>query len=115
MIRSLSASSRSARLRFIGMAMLLLGMAAAALVYWGRSPDLPDDASTVGFYKASSRQMGLMYGQFGVLIDDLCADLKRPGVQAMIILGMAALAMFVCFYLARLFERHEAPAKDAAP
>jgi hypothetical protein len=59
--------------------------------------------------------MGVMYGQFGVLIDDLCADLKRPGVQAMIILGLAALAMFVCFYLARLFERHELPGKDIPP
>jgi len=113
MVRSLSGSSRSARLRFLGVSLLLLGMAAAAVVYWGRSPELPDDASTVGFYKSSSRQMGVMYGQFGILIDDLYADLKRPGVQATIILAVATFAMFACFYLARLFERHKPPDKNA--
>jgi hypothetical protein len=56
--------------------------------------------------------MGVMYGQFGVLIDDLRSDLKRPGVQATLILVVATLAMFVCLYLARRFEDDPPPDKN---
>ena len=58
--------------------------------------------------------MGVMYGQFGVLIDDLRSDLKRPGVQAMITLTVATLAMFVCLYFARLLERDTPPDKNVS-
>jgi hypothetical protein len=84
-------------------------VAAAAVVFWRRSPELPDDASTAGFYKSTSRQMGVMYGQFGVLLDELRSDLKRPGVQAIIILATATLAMFVCLYIARRLDGDARP------
>lgn len=92
------------RLRITGISLFVLGLLLASILYFGRKPDLPEDASTVGFYKSTSRQMGVMYGQFGVMVDDLAADLKRPGVQAVIVLVLAAIAAIVCFHLARLCE-----------
>src|ERR1039458_8571534 len=53
-----SSSKRAARLRMIGVIVLLLGIGSAGLVYWlgTRSPDVMDDLSMVGFNKARTRQ-----------------------------------------------------------
>ena len=97
--------ARPKQLRVIGIGIFVAGIVLAGILYFGRKPDVPEDASTVGFYKASSRQMGVMYGQFGVMVDELAADLKRPNVQAGIVMVIATLAAIVCFYVARLVER----------
>ena len=105
----LNASKR--RLRTIGVIVLLLGIGSACIVYWmgTRSVDLADDPSMTGFYKADSRQMGMLYGQMGLMIQDLLEDLKRPGTQAAIIGVVAALVASGCFY----FGRH--PDSDDEP
>src|SRR3954462_15046570 len=94
---------RSAKLRKIGGCALVLGIVIASIVYrlGTRSPDLSDDASMAGFYKPQARQMGMLYGQMGVMMDDLCAALKRPGVQAMLITATTILFSLLCFHLAR--------------
>jgi hypothetical protein len=53
-----------------------------------------------GFGKADRRQMEILYGQMGVMTQDLLDDLKRPGTQAVIIVAMAALVASGCFYFA---------------
>jgi hypothetical protein len=112
-----SAFRLARRLRIIGVSALLIGIASACLVYWLgiRSRDLAEDAATVGYYKTSARQMGVLYGQMGVMTDDLLADLKQPKVQAMIIVAVAVLAAFVCFYFAGRFEDERAVDEAKGP
>ncbi|MEY2430225.1 MAG: hypothetical protein QOJ40_3110 [Verrucomicrobiota bacterium] len=86
----------------IGLIVLLLGIGSAGLVYWRgtRAASLADDASMAGFGKADRRQMEILYGQMGVMTQDLLDDLKHPGTQAVIIVAMAALVASGCFYFA---------------
>ena len=101
-----SSSKRSARLKVIGVGVLLLGISSACLVYWmgTRSPDLSDDLSMVGFNRAEQRQMGQLYGKMGLLIEDWTNDLKRPGTQATLIASASILIALGCFYFARLSD-----------
>jgi len=105
------APRHSARLRQLGMSVLFAGMVAAGIVYWfgSRARDLSDDPATIGYYKPQTRQMGMLYGQMGVMMDDLLAALKRPGVQAGLILGASGVFCLICFYLARPHEVEESP------
>jgi hypothetical protein len=101
-----SSSKRSRRLKIIGVIVLLFGISSACLVYWmgTRSPNLSDDLSMVGFNKAESRQMGMLYGKMGLLIEDWINELKRPGTQATLIASASILIAFGCFYFARLSD-----------
>jgi hypothetical protein len=102
---SISSSSRRARkLRIIGVIALVLGIAGAGIVYWTRSPDLSDDLSMTGYDRAETRQMEILYGKQGELIEDWSNDLKQPGTQAVIIVVAAALIAGGCFYFARLSD-----------
>jgi hypothetical protein len=101
-----SSSKRGRRLKTIGVIVLVLGLAGAGVVYWigTRSPDLSDDLSMVGYNRAESRQMGMLYGKMGLLIEDWVNDLKRPGTQATLIVTTSILIAFGCFYFARLLD-----------
>jgi hypothetical protein len=102
---SISSSRRRARkLRIIGGIALVLGIAGAGIVYWTRSPDLSDDLSMTGYNRAETRQMEILYGKQGELIEDWSNDLKQPGTQAVIIVVAAALVAGGCFYFARLSD-----------
>jgi len=97
-------SRRQRRLKVIGVSVLLLGISSACLVYWmgTHSPDLSDDLSMVRFNKAESRQMAMLYGKMGLLIEDWVNDLKQPGTQATLIVSASILIALGCFYFARL-------------
>ena len=101
-----SSCQGAARLRLIGIIVLVLGLGSAAVVYWlgTRSPDVRDDLSMVGYNKAQTRQMGMLYGKMGLLIEDWVNDLKQPGTQAMLIASGSILIAFGCFYFARLLD-----------
>src|SRR5689334_24371130 len=90
---------RARRLRWVGALILFSGLAAAGAVYWlgTRAPDLPNDPSMIGFDRAARRQIGILYGRFGELTEDLSEYLKRPGVQASIIVVVSAVLAFGCF------------------
>jgi hypothetical protein len=96
----------SRRLKIIGIVILLSGIIGAGVVYWigTRSEDLSDDLSMVGFNKPAQRQMAILYGKQGELIEDWSNDLKQPGTQAIIIVVAAALVAGGCFYFARLLD-----------
>lgn len=102
-----SGFGHKARLRMVGFIILLLGLGSAGLVYWlgARPLDPNQDLALVGYSRARSRQMGMLYGKSGLLIDDLCESLKRPGTQAVLIASFSALIASGCFYLARFPER----------
>jgi flagellar basal body-associated protein FliL len=97
-----SSSRRQARLRMIGIIVLVLGLGGAGLVYWlgTRSPDVMDDLSMVGYNKAQTRQMGMLYGKMGPVIEEWFDDLKQPGTQAEIIVVISVLIAAGCFYFA---------------
>ncbi|MGA2241907.1 MAG: hypothetical protein ABSH11_07690 [Verrucomicrobiota bacterium] len=97
-------SRRRVRLRIIGIVVLVLGLGSAGTVYWlgTRSPDVMDDLSMVGYNKARTRQMGMLYGKMGPVIEEWFDDLKQPGTQAEIIVAVSILAAAGCFYFARL-------------
>src|SRR5664280_1026033 len=106
-----SCSKRAARLRIIGVIVLVLGLGSAGVVYWlgTRSPDVMDDLSMVGYNKARTRQMGMLYGKMGPVIEEWFDDLKQPGTQAEIIVGVSILAAAGCFYFARLLGHDDEP------
>ncbi len=104
-----SSSRSSARLRLIGTIALVLGLGGAGTVYWlgTRSAGPGDDPSMLGFNRPAERQMGLLYGKMGTLIQDWSEDLKQPGTQAILILGFSALVAGACFYFARLPDHED--------
>ena len=106
-----SSSRRVARLRMIGIVVLLLGMGGAGVVYWlgTRAPDVSDDLSMVGYNKAQTRQMAMLYGKMGPVIEEWSNDLKQPGTQAEIIVAVSILAATGCFYFARLLGHDDEP------
>ena len=102
----LPSSKRSARLRIIGIIVLVLGLGSAGVVYWlgTRSPDVMDDLSMVGYNKAQMRQMGMLYGKMGPVIEEWFDDLKQPGTQAALVAGFSIAVFAGCFYFARLLD-----------
>jgi hypothetical protein len=100
------AKRRAGRLRMTGVTVLLLGIVGAGVVYWlgTRAADMSDDLSMVGFDKSEQRQMGVLYGKQGELIENWSNDLKQPGTQAFIIAAAAILIASGCFYFARLSD-----------
>jgi hypothetical protein len=109
-----SARRRAWRLKITGIVILLLGIVSAGIIYWlgTRSPDVSDDLSMTGFNKPAERQMGILYGKQGELIEDWSNDLHQPGTQAVIIIVTAALAAGCCFYSARLLDYDAGHADD---
>jgi flagellar basal body-associated protein FliL len=106
-----SSSRRAARLRMIGIIVLLLGIGGAGVVYWlgTRSPDVSDDLSMVGYHKAQTRQMGMLYGKMGPVIEEWFDDLNQPGTQTEIIVVISILVAAGCFYFARLLGHDDEP------
>lgn len=101
-----SVRRRARRLRIIAAVVLLAGIVGAEAVYLRgtRSRDGSDDPSMLGYDKAEQRQVGTLFGQQGVIVQQWSDDLKRPGTQAVIIVVAATLAAGGCFYFARLLE-----------
>jgi hypothetical protein len=104
-----SSKRRPRKLKIIGAVVLALGIVGAGIVYWlgTRSTDLSGDLSMVGYNKPAERQMEILYGKQGELIEDWSNDLKQPGTQAVIILVTTALIAGGCFYFARLHDEDE--------
>ena len=105
-----SSSKQRALLRIVGASLLLLGIGSACIVYWigTRTADLSDDLSMERDNIAASRQMGILYGKMGLLIEDWSGQLKQPGTQAIIIVVVSTLVALGCFYFARLLENDDA-------
>jgi flagellar basal body-associated protein FliL len=104
-----SARRRARKLRIIGVIVLAMGIVAAGIVYWlgTRSPDVSEDLSMAGYDRPAERQMEILYGKQGELIEDWSNDLKQPGTQAILIVVATALIAGGCFYFARLLDSDE--------
>jgi hypothetical protein len=92
-----------ARLRKIGAIVLALGFGSAGLVYWigTRSQDARLEQFQESQTRAESRQMEMLYGTSGGLMQDFFTAMKRPGTQATTIIVAAGLIAAGCFYLGR--------------
>jgi flagellar basal body-associated protein FliL len=99
-----SARLRVRRFRIIGLVVLVLGLAGAGAVYWlgSRESDNSDDPSMLGFNRGEERQMEILYGKQGELIEEFTNDLKQPGTQAGLIIAATVIVAGGCFYFARL-------------
>ena len=102
---------RARRARIIGSTIGLAGIIAAGVVYWRgtQGPDFTEDASMVGYDRGARRQVGILYGKFGELTEDLSDELKKPGTQAILIIVVSAGISFGCFCFARLLENEIKP------
>ena len=100
-----------ARLRLIGVVVLVTGLSIAALVYWRgtRAEDARVEQYEQAQARAESRQMQMLYGTSGGLMEDFLNALKRPGNQALIIAGISGLIAGGCFYLGRPLPEVEGP------
>jgi len=101
-----------ARLKKVGALILLLGFASAGMLYWIRTR--PEDPALEQYRqdesRAVSRQMQMLYGSSGNVMQDFVTALKRPGTQAIVIIAVTALISGACFYLARPFPEDNGPA-----
>jgi hypothetical protein len=90
----------------IGVIILALGIAGAGVLYWlrTRSPDVSGDLSMQGYNRAQQRQMGQLYGNSGLLVEQWSDDLEQPGTQAILIAGFSIAVFAGCFYFARLLD-----------
>jgi hypothetical protein len=109
-----SGKRRARRLRITAAIVLVLGIFGADLVYWlgTRSAVVSDDPSMLGNEKAESRQAEILYGKQAGLIQEWSDELKRPGVQAALIVVTAVLVAGGCLYFARLLEAGSERADD---
>lgn len=100
-----------ARLKKVGGVILLLGLVSAGLLYWIRTR--PEDPALAQYRqdeaRVVSRQMQMLYGTSGSVMQDFLTALKRPGTQAIIIIVVTALISGACFYLARPFPKDDDP------
>ena len=99
-----SARGAGARLRTLGLLVLLLGLGGAGLVYWFGAPaeDLSDDVATARTSKKVDRAIEVNVGKMGLFMSDLMEDFQDPRTQAAAIAIASALAACGCFYFARL-------------
>jgi len=86
---------------------LVVGIFGADFVYWlgSRSAVAPsDDPQMLTNEKAAARQAEILIGKQASLVQGWTEDLKRPGTQAAIVVGVAVLIAGGCFYFANLLN-----------
>lgn len=85
------------------MIILIAGLCGAGVVYWignrAEDPALADYRQAEA--RAESRQMEMLYGTSGDIMQKFLTAIKRPGNQALAIGAVTALVSGACFYLGR--------------
>ena len=101
-----AAQRQCVRLRKIGLTILLVGLFSAGFVYWRgtRVAEPEDDLAMLGYHRAMSHQMGVLWGKSGLMTDDLVTALKQPRTQAALIAGTTIPLALIFFYLGRPLE-----------
>ena len=92
-----------ARLRKIGLIVLIAVLCSAGVVYWIGSR--PEDPALAQYRqdqaRAVTRQMETLYGTSGDVMQKVLTAMKRPRNQALAIVAATALIAGGCFYLGR--------------
>lgn len=97
--------SRRSLVNYIGVVILILGMATAELTYWRslQNPAPPDDSELVYDSKVYEQTMEKTVGIFGVIMDGwsrTAAKLREPRVLAITIGVVSIIAAAGCFLAA---------------
>ena len=101
---------RSDRLRAIGWAVLVIGMAGAAALYAvkTRAADATlDDTNALGYARSMQHGMGVMMGASGAILTEWQQALTSPLGQALIVAACAALAAGYFFRVAWVVDAEE--------
>jgi hypothetical protein len=110
MIARFWALKRSDRMRATGWFVLASGLAGAAAFYWVKvrtaSPVL-DDATALGYTRSLQHGIGVMMGQFGVMLTEWQEDIMSPIGQAVMIAICAALVAGYFFRVAWVLDAEE--------
>jgi hypothetical protein len=109
MLARFSALKRSDRLRAIGWLVLASGLAGAA-AFWvrARTADAAlDDVNALGYTRSLRHGMGVMMGQFGLILTDWQETLTSPIGQALTIAVCAALVAGYFFRVAWVLDAEE--------
>jgi hypothetical protein len=111
MLARFAALKRSDRLRAIGWIVLASGLAGAALLYWveARTADpVIDDVTALGYRRSMQHGMGVMMGQFGIVLTGWQESLSSPIGQALMTAICAALVAGYFFRVAWVLDaEHE--------
>lgn len=93
------------------MAAIFLGIVGGEEVYRQGllAPDAMDDPEMLGFDRAERRQMGVLFGRQGAMIEEFDVALKRPRTQAILILIGAVLVAGGCWYCGHLLDQDGTP------
>src|SRR3954454_17923308 len=101
---------RSDRLRAIGWAVLVIGMASAAEVYAikARAADAAlDDTNALGYARSMQHGIGVMMGASGAILTEWQQNLTSPLGQALIVAACAALTAGYFFRIAWVLDAEE--------
>jgi hypothetical protein len=107
MLARFSTLKRSDRLRVVGWLVLGVGLAGAAGRYWlqMRSADpVLDDLTALGYSRSLQHGMGVMMGQFGLVLTDWQQILTSPIGQALMTAACAALVAGYFFRVAWVLD-----------
>jgi len=105
-----SSSSRRSLLNYIGIAILIAGMATGEFIYWRSLGDdsVSDDPASLYESRVYEQTVERTVGVFGLLIDQWSrsfAKLKEPRPQAIAIVVVSVLAAGGCFLVASRMPR----------
>jgi hypothetical protein len=107
MLARFSALKRSDRLRATGWFVLASGLAGSAVLYWVEArtaePEL-NDMTALGYTRSLQHGMGVMMGQFGVVLTEWQQGLMSPIGQALMIVICAALVAGYFFRVAWVLD-----------
>jgi len=106
---------RAVRLRIIGAVLLVFALLVAGVRYaiQIRSAEPTLEEVIPGSNAARERQVGILIGSFGVSLLEAWDYLQRPEIQAIVTVGVGAIAEIACFRVATLLER--APVESLPP
>jgi hypothetical protein len=110
MLARLAALKQSDRLRAIGWFVLASGLAGAAVLYWveTRTADpVLDDMTAVGYTRSLQHGVGVMMGQFGIMLTDWQESLMSPIGQALMTAICAALVAAYFFRAAWVLDAEQ--------
>jgi hypothetical protein len=105
-----SALKRSDRLRATGWLVLASGFVSAVVLYWikVRSADPAlDDMTALGYTRSLHHGMGVMMGQFGLMLTEWQEGMTSPIGEALMIATCAALLAAYFFRVAWVLDQEE--------
>jgi hypothetical protein len=110
MLTWFSMLKRSDRLRATGWLVLASGLAGAAMLYWVKartSDKVLNDLTALGYTRSLQHGMGVMMGQFGIMLTEWQEAVMSPIGQALMIAISAALLAGYFFRVAWVLDEEE--------